>query len=409
MNIEKIKRQIKQTSVNIVSTKIDSISRKDISRNALRVYSGGFIGVAGAVGNCDFSKLEKNAAANLDYKISYPYELSSCRKQVNLTDEIISESALADEVDELLGILRKERSDFLFSNNVKICQYLEEMSNDRGLDLSYHVRYIEAGLIFKHKSSVNILDGAVGFQGRKYNRKSFVNFINEICTAYNNPVKLPDSKLHKVAFMSDDGQFLSKLVNDLNGRAYVNGASLFSDKIGHKLFNEKFTFYQSNDPYEKITSFFDDEGVINEDYLYPLIKDGVLKTPYTDKKYSSLYKLEHTASACCDYDSVPKIGFSGYKIQESSNTLKELLNGEPAVLVWMASGGDYTENGDFAMPVQLAFLHDGEKFIGRLPQIQVSSNIFKMFGCDYIGTSSDNIFDLLNDKMVVCRMDVSQI
>jgi len=81
-----------------------------------------------------------------------------------------------------------------------------------------------------------------------------------------------------------------------------------------------------------------------------------------------------------------------------------MLNGKPGIYVVMAFGGDYTPEGDFATPIQLAYLHDGEKFIGRLPEMQVKSNIYDMFGKSYIGTSSDTLHPYTLSKSIVFDM-----
>jgi PmbA protein len=93
-------------------------------------------------------------------------------------------------------------------------------------------------------------------------------------------------------------------------------------------------------------------------------------------------------------------------IAYSSRTLKELLGGEVAVLAKITSGGDYTNNGDFATPVQDAYLTDGERILGRLPELNISGNLYEMFGSDYIGVSSDKPF--LSSHALVIRMKIAE-
>lgn len=57
-----------------------------------------------------------------------------------------------------------------------------------------------------------------------------------------------------------------------------------------------------------------------------------------------------------------------------------------AILVVVSSGGDFTPDGSFAAPVQVSFLFDGERIIGKLPEFTMRSNVYKMLGEDYIGT-----------------------
>lgn len=115
--------------------------------------------------------------------------------------------------------------------------------------------------------------------------------------------------------------------------------------------------------------FFDAEGVVNNEYRYALIEKGVIKTPYTDKRTARKFNLPLTGNSDSLYDGVPEVGFINHKIEESQKTLKELLSGEIGIFVMVSS------SGDFAAPVQCAFLFDGERLIGKLPELQLSSNI----------------------------------
>ena len=70
-----------------------------------------------------------------------------------------------------------------------------------------------------------------------------------------------------------------------------------------------------------------------------------------------------------------------------------------------ASGGGFNEKGDYVMPVHHAFLCDGEKFLGSLPPFTLSSNMYDMFGKDFIGVGSDQ--PVFNDKSVLVKVSVS--
>jgi len=91
-------------------------------------------------------------------------------------------------------------------------------------------------------------------------------------------------------------------------------------------------------------------------------------------------------------------------VASTGKTMKELLDGQKGILVWIASGGDFTPDGHFATPVQLAFLFDGERLVGRLPELSVSSHLNDMLGQDLIGVSSDSLTTL--DKLDVIAMQM---
>lgn len=372
------------------------------------MYKDGKIGVSGAIGHYSEKELESKAMEALSLDIPYPYEATSgARHSLDLSSQIFSEQQLLEETEEILSVLRESQPGFSFSHKIKIVSRSTVLENDRGTDLKYRDSYLSLLLVFKEKSSSNIMDGFSGYEGRSYNRAGVLELINGVCNSYKNVVDLPSYDL-PVIFAGDEGSVFSKLVSELHGQRYATGGSLFSGKSGEKLFNDSFTLYQNSNPEETFSPFFDAEGTMNEDYRYALIDRGRIAGPYTDKKTAAVYKLPCTGSAVSDYDGVPRIGLTGIKVKESTKTTKELLGGNPGIFVMLSSGGDFTSSGGFAAPVQLAMLYDGEKFIGRLPELKLSSNLFDMFGKGFIGVGKDNFFPLSPTKCIVMDMKVER-
>ena len=257
------------------------------------------------------------------------------------------------------------------------------------------------------------MDGGIFYSSRKYDKKKILNFWGKILNAHKNNMALPKEGTYPVIFFEHAafGLGFSKLIEDLNGLSFGSKTSLLSDKAGQKVFNNDFTLYQSLNPDDNIGApFFDAEGIVNKDYRYTLIENGTVITPYTDKKTAKMFNFPLTGSAGAAYDSIPGICPVGFKIKESGKTIKELLGGQQGILIMISIGGNFTPQGDYAAPVQLAFFFDGENFIGRLTDIQLSSNMFDLFGKDYRGVSSNSLLPgLTNEKLLVMDMKVSKI
>ena len=406
---EKYIKNYNEISINIVQSNIESIRKKDITKTGFRVYENDFIGIAGAVGNVNEAELEKGAIENLKLEIPYPYEVSTNMiKSVDYRKEILSNEEFVKEVEELLEILRQEFPDFIFSNKIYIQEFETKLTNDSGLDLSHIDRIFVMSIVIKEKSSINVFDGFLSYIDREYDRDIILDNIREVLTAYKNEVKLPKVGKLPVIFTEYDSLPLMKIINEMNGYKVGTGASLFTDFIGEKKFSDKFTLYQSAEEEDLIvTEFFDAEGVVNPDFIYTLIEKGKIITPYTDKKTAAQFNLPLTGSASADYDKVPSLEPKNLKVKTSDKSLKELLNGELGVLVYIASGGDFTQEGVFGTPVQLAFLTDGEKLLGKLPELKVSGELYSMFGEDYIGKSKDKA--LLGQRAMALNLDVDYL
>ncbi|MBU5425468.1 hypothetical protein KQI41_03490 [Tissierella pigra] len=406
---EKYISNFKEISINILQSNIRSVRKKDITKMGFRVYENGFIGIAGAVGKVDESELEKRAIENLRLEIPYPYEPSAnLVKKVDYRKEVLSHEELVKEIEELFKLLREEFPDFIFSNNIYIQDFETKLINNKGVDLTHIDRIVAAAIIIKEKDSVNVFDAFSSYVDREYSREKILNNIRETLTAYRNKVELPIKGKQPVVFFADDMLPLKKIIEEMNGYKVGTGASLFKDFIGEKKFSDKFTLYQSAEE-EELTGveFFDAEGVVNPDYRYTLIENGKIITPYTDKKTASEFNLPLTGSASSEYDKVPSLTPRNLVVKSSDKTLKELLNGQLGIAVLIASGGDFTQEGVFGTPVQLAFLTDGEKLLGRLPELTISGELYSMFGDDFVGKSQNK--GLLDNKTMVFNLEVDYI
>lgn len=406
---EKYIKNLKEISINILQSNIKSVRKKDITKTGFRVYENGFVGIAGAVGKVDELELEKRAIENLRLEIPYPYEPSTnLVKKVDYRKETLSHEEFVKEVEELLEILKKEFPDFIFSNNIYIKDFETKLINNKGIDLTHIDRVVVASIVIKEKNSVNVFDALSTYIDREYSRDKILNNIRGMLTAYKNKIELPSKGKQPVVFIADDGLTLMKIVEEMNGYKVGTGASLFKDFIGEKKFSDKFTLYQSAEEEELSgVEFFDAEGVVNPDYKYTLIENGRIITPYTDKKTASQFNLPLTGSASAEYDKVPSLVPRNLVVKSSDKTLKELLNGQQGIAVLIASGGDFTQEGVFGTPVQLAFLTDGEKLLGRLPELTISGELYSMFGDDFVGKSQDK--GLLGQKAIVFNLDVDYI
>ena len=124
--------------------------------------------------------------------------------------------------------------------------------------------------------------------------------------------------------------------------------------------------------------FFDDEGVVNKEYRNIIFDRGVFRSPLASKTDAKKYDIPVTGSAVSSYDGVPQTGISQVRVRSSGKTIKELTKGEGCVYIVMCSGGDTTPDGNFATPVQVAFLLS-------LIHIYIASNFVTVLSKELVG------------------------
>ena len=401
----------KTLSLEINKSKPEALKKQNITRTGVRVYDNGYIGVAGKVGRADEVQLAKQAKEFLSQKIPYTYELSSGKESRIIKSDIPHDNCFIDETKYIFNYLRDKYNDFSFSGRFSTQNEITLMKNDNNLDFYNEDNYMFFYLIYKEKISKQGFDGGLVYRIRNYNRDAFLNMWDQILEAQKKQVTIKDG-VYPVIFLEtlSAGGILDKFYDDLNGDLFGKGLSLLSGKSGQEVFNENFTLYKTSNPDDAIgVPFFDAEGVVTENYRYKLIENGKVITPLTDKKTAGEFNLPLTGSAFSTYDGVPYLRSyeNIFKIKESDKSIKKILGGQEAIFVMTWFSGGFTPSGDFSAPLKMTFWFDGERLTGRLDNLQISSNIFDMFGKDFRGVSSDSFLPgIIRDKMLVIDMSV---
>lgn len=408
---EKYIKRMEETSLNILQGKIESVRVKDIEKTGYRVYEDNKIGVAGAVGDYNEEELENSAIEGLKLNIPYESRVTEEYKEHMVVESNLQEGEeLVKNFDRIVNKLAQENADFIISGKINMENRTTILKNNKNLDLSHKRKDLNISLGLKEKTSANIFDLGVGYASNNFNEEEFCKLFNDVVSAYRTKVDLPKEGKIPVIFMNRYDTVLMKFMQELNGMKVGTGSSLFNEFINQKRFHEDFTLYDSRNQNESENPFFDGEGHINENYRYALIENGIIKAAFTDKETARIYNIPYTGSAMGEYDSVQGVvGMPNLVAKPGEKTAKELLNGELAIHILIASGGDFTPDGKFGTPVQVAFLFDGEKFLGRLPELKVSGHIYDVFGNDFRGVSKDKISESMNVHYMIADLEVSKL
>lgn len=385
---ELYKDRTREVKVNVVQNGVDSIRKKDILKSGCRVYDGGFLGVAGVLGEpteATWSAAEKN----LELKIPYSCEPSCGPARAESHGGAFEPELFVKDCERLLNELSSRYPRLIFSNKISAVETAESIKNDAGLDCSYRDLVYLVSLAVKHVDSTAIMDTGVGFE----TRGDFVAETLELCERtlahFEKTCELPKSdRVMAVMFPEYAAMFMER---SLDAEALKKGASMFSSKLGKKAFSDRFTVYADRTAERLGQPFFDAEGsTLNGDRI-ALIENGVLKRGFADKKRATMYETENTASGSGTYDNVPDSGTTRLSIESGDKTLAELIGGGEAIFIDTMSGGDATNEGQFASPVQMSYLMSGAEMVGRLPEFGISFSMFDAFGDGYVGVSSDKL------------------
>lgn len=403
MEKEKYIASYKYGEVQIQENEIISFNKYDKINQSFRVYENGFVGIHYQEGEMSDKEGYALAEKNLELHRPYPFELSSGERTLDKTEKLLTDAELMKRAKLELSWLKRNFPDFTFNGSVFYSKRCNQQQNSAGMNYTSSDGYNGIGFSFKHKDSKDLDDGSFNTNMRTYSSSAFRKRATNYLSSFTKVLEMPDECI----IMMPEWNLNSLLVSSLDAEELALGTSLLSGKIGQKVFSEKLTLmHDVSKAHIWMNCFWDAEGVVQKNDRLTFIKNGKILRGYADKRIAQKYGVKNTGSAAANWADIPHNGWICARIKPINKKPKQILQemgNKLAILPVYYSGGGFKENGEYAMPVQMAYLTDGEKILGKLPPFTMKSNLFDMFGKDFIGVSK---FDAVwNSGMMLARME----
>lgn len=404
MENEKIVNKISEYSVNIAGGKVESLRIMEDMKTVVRVYDGGNVGIAGRIGEGDDAALEAEAKEKLAQKISYPCNLPEGKKrQEKAAKTVIPAKDFVRTVKKLISRLNAAYPDFIFSNKINMTEYGSNYSNSRKSEYGYTGSALDIMLVIKAKNSANIMDLDYGASRNFYDEDKIVEDIGKLLDAYNKQVEMPEDVPVIISYA-----IMQYALPELFAEKYMSGSSLFNGMLGEKKFDVKVNIYTDRAPdNENCIPFFDSEGTVSEGDRFYFVKDGVISGLATYKRSAENFNLPLSGGAYAEFDGVPMTSFQGVKVGFVGGELKDIVKGK-AIYVACNSGGDMTPDGNLGIPVQLAYLYEDGKLLGKLPEFTLSANIFDVLGKDFKGCALNDVFSYSKENVLITKFKINK-
>ncbi len=395
----------KISSVSYRNNELFSFDRNNYQFASYRVYQNGQVGIYYQKGSISDEEGFARAKENLLIRPRpYPFEPESGKRRRDKTEKIFTDKELMELAKECMQYVCDKYPQFSFASDFGQHKTYTRWTNDKGMNYANTDCAITANLFFKHKDCRDISDGSFGLGMRSFDKEKFMEMADNYLENYEKKLEIPEDIIIDMQYDS----LLGMLGNSLDGENLALGTSLLTGKMGEKVFSEDLTLlHDVSDEECWYHQFWDGDGCVLKDDKLILIDKGRIVTGYADKKTAEKYNIPHTGGASYNYLDIPGNGGLNLRIQRSRKTVKELLDGQHCVIPVEWDGGGFTENGDYTMPIRCAMLSDGEKILGKLPPFTMVSNMFDMFGKDFIGVGADN--PIYHDKQMLFRVRKSEI
>lgn len=402
---EKIVSENIKSEVTYEESKLKSFHKSNSGKTSFRIYKGEQVGIHCQIGQIDEEEGFQKAEENLKLRPRpYAFELETGERSRDKTERELTDKELMDTAEECMEYLRTKYPQFIYGATFEQQKQCFYQTNEKGMNYSNADCCVSVYISFKHVDSKDIVDGYFNFSLRDFDKNVFFKMADDFLGAYETKAELPEEIIIDMQYYS----LLGKLSESLNGENLALGTSLLSDKIGEKVFSEHFTLmHDVSDEECWFNRFWDGDGCVTENDKRVFVDKGVVLTGYADKKTAKKYNITHTGNAYTDLADIPGPGGVNFRIERSTKTIKELLDGKCCVIPLSMSGGGFADNGDYTMPVHASLLFDGEKVLGKLPPFTIVSSMFDMFGKDFIGVGSDK--PIYNDKQILFKVGKGNI
>ena len=370
-------------TLNVTGGRIDSFRQQDETTGTVRVYDQGCIGVAGCLGEPDEDALTKKAIEALELQIPYPCNLEGALEQSDLhEEEIIPVPELIPTMQSFLDRLGESCPRFAFTGKIRLNYGKSEYRNSLGRHLTSSGSNVDIQLLAQNRGSGNLFDTSFGYKGADFDPDALLSQFGKEYDAFYSSADITSGRYPVVMDISD---LLGGTLQHFIAEMYASGASLLSGKLGKKFFSDRLSLKNDMNPATNPgVCFFDTEGCVAPDLRPTLIDRGTLVGLLTTKKSAEKLNLPNTGTAAAPYDGVPTLGFNRFYAEPTAPTLSALVSGK-AIYVVMTSGGDTTPDGHFAAPVQMSYLMENGRLVGRLPELNIGGDFSDLLGNDYIG------------------------
>ncbi len=200
-----------------------------------------------------------------------------------------------------------------------------------------------------------------------------------------NPKKLKSGLYTMVLENTVSSRMVAPIISALNGGAIQQNNSFLRDKLGMRVFSEKFQLIDSPHIYGAAGSrFFDGEGIATKDMN--IIKNGVVNYYFINTYFSRKLGMPVTIEG----PSVPLCKFTGNnQTNNTIRTIKEVLKScERGIFITGFNGGNSnTSTGDFSFGVQGFYFENGQ-ILHPVKEMNVTGNLITLWN-NFIDAGTD--------------------
>ncbi len=385
--VEVLSLQNEKTTVEYEANQLKTCTVAETKGTAVRVIRKGQLGFSASTDETVVNKLAANALESAAYGDQAPFSFPDPKPgpAVRTFDVAIADLPIARLVEmgkEILNLVLPVDSNARCNISLERSIVNANIRNQKGLDVSFQTSPLSLGLDINRieGDDVLILYDQLGTSVWDDDYLDFAHRLVEKLKMARNITTIKPGKMPVLFAPSGTLALALPLSEGLNGKEVYKGTSPIKDKVGEKLFDEKFTLLDDGTIDGKFASAsYDDEGVPRRRNV--LIERGVLQSFVYDLKTAAQSGVESTGNASRQLFYPPEPSFTNLVIQPGQTPLKEILASiDEGIIVedLLGIGQGNTISGAFSNPIALAFKVEKGEIVGRVKDLSIAGNVYDL-------------------------------
>lgn len=393
----------KTTTIKAEANRISSRKNQKIQRHGVRRFENGRIFQTSRLGTANKDRLISDTKEWGGEGINHEFGFAPAHKE-HRNSTGFNENVLL-EYEQGLSYLSTQFPEYNFSGQCAVSAVKTSLQSSYGLDLSSSGTVCEWYYLYQKRGSGNMLDG---YFGETTATPKVTEAIKEHTEFLQRQGQLVNLKSGKMPVLLVEGMApLKKLIEAFHINKYLDGASLYSGKMGQKLFDEKVSIFDCG--YDQSSGhilFFDGEGSLRELELN-LVENGNFVANICDLRFAKKYGSKTTSNGVRAYNRGVSLGFNSLRVKKQKKSWRSIIKELDRCLVALvAVGGDSNDLGEYSTPIQIGYVFEKGEIVGQAPQVTIKTSINDYLSKGLIDVSSDGFTRDATSACIISEMDV---
>jgi predicted Zn-dependent protease len=404
MEFDILKIKENKSSLKAEGNLVNSIKNSKIERTGVRRFEGGRVYQTSVLGNLSEDKLISEnkewggPGVVHDFGFSPPHVESRECPHVDLS--------LFEEYREALVVLTKKYPDFVFGGQCSVSNNSTHLKSSYGLDLHVSGGVCEWYFLYQRKGSGNMMDGYIVDRNPSPKILKSIEEHFEYIDCQSRVAKVENGKMP--VLLAEPLVPLRKLTESFLVNKYYDGSGLYSGKLGGELFDKRVSLVDRNwDPSCGLFGFFDGEGTVRKVGDLKLVEKGKFNSVISDLKFGKKYSLQSSGNGLRTYNRGIGVNTNLLVFEKLQSPWRSIVKSlDRCLIALVAAGGESNELGEFSSPVQIGYIAEKGRLVGRAPQVTIKTSIDRYLKSDLIDISSDGFTLNSPSACLISYMDI---